>query len=326
MRLTIGSAERLEDVTWSETSPKFSPFPDFSTTSARIASGGFGKFLFHRLKGKGYTIAHLDYSAVKNSDVILESPFPFLGLQLQYKNNIVFTLKGLGEINLRESQFHFSYVPDIYFSTSLEKDLKYSTFNIHFSTYFLHDFLHLFPELRDFLSNAKERKAYMLRNSLFYSSTDMRMIVGNIVKSKFSGEVRKIFIDLKVMELLVLVIEHFNQDTGIEGIPLSENDKENIYKAAELIAENIKEPLTIRTLSVKCAINANKLQKGFKKLFSKTVFEYLTELRMERAQELLRSSDISVTDIAYVVGYKNVSNFSTAYKKHYAYSPAYLRR
>ena len=137
---------------------------------------------------------------------------------------------------------------------------------------------------------------------------------------------KKIFTDLKVMELLVMVVDKLNQYNDAAIIVLSETDKENIFKAAELISANIKEAFTIHELSIKCAINENKLQKGFKKLFGKTVFEHLTELRMERADKLLRCSDDSVTNIAYEVGYKNVSNFSTAFKRFYGYSPAFVRR
>jgi AraC-like DNA-binding protein len=52
-----------------------------------------------------------------------------------------------------------------------------------------------------------------------------------------------------------------------------------------------------------------------------TIFEYVRSRRMEEAQRMLRAGKLSVTEIAFEVGYEYSCNFSVAYKRHYGVTP-----
>ena len=53
--------------------------------------------------------------------------------------------------------------------------------------------------------------------------------------------------------------------------------------------------------------------------------EYVINKRLERAMELLTTTDTPVGEIARSVGFENSTYFSTAFKKHYGISPTQLR-
>ncbi len=53
--------------------------------------------------------------------------------------------------------------------------------------------------------------------------------------------------------------------------------------------------------------------------------EILAQVRMGRALALLQSSDRSVTEIAYAVGYESLSQFTAKFRRHFGRSPAQLR-
>jgi len=52
----------------------------------------------------------------------------------------------------------------------------------------------------------------------------------------------------------------------------------------------------------------------------------LRELRMQRAQALLKSTQLNLNDISLAVGYKDVFNFSSAFKRIFGISPSVFRR
>ncbi len=65
---------------------------------------------------------------------------------------------------------------------------------------------------------------------------------------------------------------------------------------------------------------------AFNKATGKTVREYITELRVSDAKQLLTHSDLNVTEIAYSVGFNNSNYFSDIFKKHCGLSPLEYRK
>ena len=101
-------------------------------------------------------------------------------------------------------------------------------------------------------------------------------------------------------------------------------DREKITKAREVLLQHIGEPLTIKELSRKVAINECYLKKGFKELFGTTIFDFYQSQRMEHAKYLLYEKGLSVTEVSLLLGYSSISHFSTAFKKHTGIKPCEL--
>ena len=102
------------------------------------------------------------------------------------------------------------------------------------------------------------------------------------------------------------------------------DDREKIIKAREILLQHIGEPITIKALSRKVAINECYLKKGFKEIFGTTIFDFYQSQRMEHAKYLLYEKGLSVTDVAHLLGYSSISHFSTAFKKQTGIKPCEL--
>jgi len=103
-----------------------------------------------------------------------------------------------------------------------------------------------------------------------------------------------------------------------------EEDREKIIKAREILLQHICEPITIKALSRKVAINECYLKKGFKEIFGTTIFDFYQNQRMEHAKYLLYNKHLSVTEVSSMLGYSSISHFSTAFKKHTGIKPCEL--
>ncbi|MGM0881373.1 MAG: response regulator transcription factor [Bacillota bacterium] len=91
------------------------------------------------------------------------------------------------------------------------------------------------------------------------------------------------------------------------------------------IQENYCYELTLTTLSEQFHFNEAYLSSLFKTHARMNFSDYLVMVRMKKAEELIKDTDLKLTDIAQLVGYSNSSYFSTAFKKFYHASPSVYR-
>ena len=104
----------------------------------------------------------------------------------------------------------------------------------------------------------------------------------------------------------------------------NDSERDKIALAQIVIKEHLDNPLTIKELSRKVAMNECYLKKGFKALTGKTIHEYTQELRIAKAKELLREDGYSVSDVANTLGFSSISHFSTAFKRATGMKPCEL--
>jgi AraC-like DNA-binding protein len=88
-----------------------------------------------------------------------------------------------------------------------------------------------------------------------------------------------------------------------------------------LIEDFAAKPKSIDMLSRKAAMSSTKLKKMFKTVFGLPVYEYYQQKRMNRASELLSTGKYSIKQVSELVGYSNISNFATAFKKQMKIAP-----
>jgi len=106
-----------------------------------------------------------------------------------------------------------------------------------------------------------------------------------------------------------------------------ETDKHEapVRQVRSLIEAECARPLTIEYLAERVFMSPNYLRTIFKERTGSTVLEYVTQVRLDRASELLRESTMKVNDIAAKVGYENASHFCAVFLKKKGLTPNQYR-
>ncbi|MEZ5741917.1 MAG: GlxA family transcriptional regulator [Burkholderiaceae bacterium] len=99
-----------------------------------------------------------------------------------------------------------------------------------------------------------------------------------------------------------------------------------LVRAIRLIEDNPQPAPTVSGLSRTLGISERHLLRLFRDHLGETAHDYLLRVRLERARALLVQSDLSVTEIAQVVGYGSVAHFSRAYRRFFGRTPSAGRR
>ena len=110
---------------------------------------------------------------------------------------------------------------------------------------------------------------------------------------------------------------------------MNSKDRRKNKKVIEVLKnfmhENYNKDLTVAEIAQKAYLSPCYANYIFKKETGVTLMEYLTRIRMEEAQRLLRNSLLKVYEIADMVGYKSSSYFSSVFKEHFKMTPLEFR-
>ncbi len=106
---------------------------------------------------------------------------------------------------------------------------------------------------------------------------------------------------------------------------LEEGGVWSIADAVAYIDERYDEAFTLDFFVRRCAMNVTDFSRRFKDKAGCPLFEYINKRRIARACALLKSSDLSVLEIAMAVGYNNVSFFNRYFLRIVGVSPRAFR-
>ncbi|WP_227990595.1 helix-turn-helix transcriptional regulator [Flavisolibacter ginsenosidimutans] len=154
-----------------------------------------------------------------------------------------------------------------------------------------------------------------------------RALIEGLLNHNHTKSLENIFLNAQTQLLLLNTLDCLdNKELDVINCKFLSNeaDREKVLKAKEILVQQIGEPITIKQLSRKVAMNECYLKKGFKEMFGTTIFEFYQSQRMEHARYLLYEKGLSVTEVSMLLGYSSISHFSTAFKKHTGLKPCEL--
>lgn len=151
-----------------------------------------------------------------------------------------------------------------------------------------------------------------------------QQILAELLIDTKQGLFKRLFLESKVLELLSLQME---TSKGEKKKTINENQKiiKKVYEVQTIINNDLHIQFTIPELSQKIGVNDSILKKEFKRVFGKTIFEYALNKRINESKKLLDFSDKPIYEISELVGYKNATHFSAAFKKLEGVTPKKYR-
>lgn len=101
---------------------------------------------------------------------------------------------------------------------------------------------------------------------------------------------------------------------------------ERLRMARAYLDSNYASAITLQYVSREAALSPYHFIRLFCRVYKQTPHQYLIQRRINRAKELLRSSDLSITEICLEVGFESLGSFSTLFRKTTGLSPSEYRK
>ena len=151
----------------------------------------------------------------------------------------------------------------------------------------------------------------------------MRTTIKQMWDHPYQGASARMYLEAKALELLAMQIAQLTElKPDTVRTTLKPQSIDRIYQARDILVTQLENPPLISELARTVGLGESTLRRGFKKLFNTTVMGYLTSLRMEQAELLLRERKLSIGEIANLVGYSQLGHFSIAFKRQFAITPS----
>lgn len=109
-------------------------------------------------------------------------------------------------------------------------------------------------------------------------------------------------------------------------LPCQRKGEQVIYAVREYIHGNISANLSLPALSERFSISASHLSRLFKAVCGESVSDYITKIRIEAADTLLRQTNYSTSAIAELLNFTDASHFSHAFRRQTGMSPSVYRK
>lgn len=97
--------------------------------------------------------------------------------------------------------------------------------------------------------------------------------------------------------------------------------RDRVERVRQILRENLEEPPTLDDLGKQVGCSPFYLSRLFSQEAGMTIQQFIRQIRMERAAELLRTGECNVTEAAMAVGYNSLSHFSSAFHETFGCCP-----
>ena len=125
----------------------------------------------------------------------------------------------------------------------------------------------------------------------------------------------------KALELAVMFLVQPPPDEELFCTRQQRVAQERVEQVIRLLKQNLAEPPSLEELGRKIGCSHFYLSRIFSTETGKTITQFLRQLRMDKAAELLRKGDHNVTEAALEVGYNSISHFSAAFHETFGCCP-----
>ncbi|CAD0003679.1 helix-turn-helix domain-containing protein [Flavobacterium chungangense] len=260
----------------------------------------------------------------------IEHSFSFVKLHFEIEgDNEYIPENPLGRgIYIPEGHYNLFYIPNIKgvlnYRTKRRKTLEITFTEAYLEQLFYPNLKTTIPLLADAITN---NTAYTMWNTSKSISPKLHILIEDIIQCNYTGAIKKAFLESKVVEVLSHLFTIINEEENTKiNEDLSESDYLKIVAVEQILKTQFKEKHTLASIASQVGLNNFKIKKQFKIVFNTTVFQYLTELRMEYAKQLILEKDISICRVSEELGYKNPQHFTVAFKKTFGYLPSKLKK
>ena len=199
-------------------------------------------------------------------------------------------------------------------------ELGHERIVINFNKKFLGDF---FEKIATNLYECFEKNIHVIKLDLQEQIYIESLL--NTMYNEYTSKKENYITYLKIALIQLLLYINRHNDSNVKSDDIATTHK-IISKVIGYINTNYAEDITLHSISEKFFISTYYFSRKFKEITNLSFIDYLNNVRVKEAQELLRKTNHNITQVSEMVGYKNTTYFGRIFKKLTGISPMMYKK
>lgn len=145
-----------------------------------------------------------------------------------------------------------------------------------------------------------------------------------VIENKRTDLVGRLLTEGAILNMLASQIEAHDYDENENSfLPnLQKAELSKLTKLGDFIKANVHKKILVKEVSQHLGMNSKKVQSGIRFLYGYSLGQFISNIRLDTAMELLNTTDKSISEICYSVGYNSRSFFSKLFFERYGKTPS----
>lgn len=153
-----------------------------------------------------------------------------------------------------------------------------------------------------------------------------RLLHEGFEECKNHGPAYDMFVKGYLLTILANLARHYDEELKKKELPIKMETIGHLEHSMNYILSHLEQNLTLNELAKEAGMSRSYYSTMFKMLNGVSVWNYITNHRISKAQYMLERSDISIIEISEKCGFSNISNFNRAFKKTTGKTPREYRK
>jgi len=293
-------------------------------SSAYYCEKDFGTIVIRKYNAGQFRIQYVLVNLIRTISFLFKEEKPQVRNRLVLEGDFWMKTKDRQKQQIKSGQLLLLHAGDREETLHFEKEGQYVFLDTMYSDAFLQPLLSSFPSLAPFIHHAPSAKEQRKIRGPRFALPETTRIAQNLLQCPYDPGLRRLYFEIKMKDYL---FQSFilAQKSGKKVNKLQQEEQEAVYMAHRIILSDITRHITIKDISGQVRLNEKKLKRSFKQVYGMGVYECLLQARMERARELLLTTDKPIKEIASLCGFDYLTNFATAFRRYFGDTPGDLR-
>lgn len=173
------------------------------------------------------------------------------------------------------------------------------------------------------IDDYEDLKELFLADSPIYLSEDLDYKLKDILKRIDFNQNNRLTSVSNIIQIIDYLFLRFDRrKLAINQTNIHPNDFNSLMLVREMLDTNPEKEILLKDLSSQAGMSLSKFKRLFKQVLGTTPYRYHLKNKMEKAMETIQLGTHSISEIGFLMGYANLSQFSKAFKNHFGLLPS----